>query len=171
MAPRTSRRALLRAASAGIAAGLAGCGSTGAGADDPYGFAVHNRLTARDFERTAELSSPEPVVVHLTVMEIGPDVDDAIFEETVEVPADSSTTVADAFELSTEGPTYAVDARFDPLVEGGLSQPRHRRDGLTVAPDESGAPTANPIPVVIQHADWASGDRLLPIIELHENPV
>jgi hypothetical protein len=178
MAPRTTRRALLRAAGIATAAGLAGCGSTGEPSPTvaregttTYDVEVQNKLTADLFEATEALSGPAPATVTVKVGTLSPG-DEPFFEETTEVATDSTKRFAEAFTVESDGPTYAMSAEFEAFTDDGLSGSRNRKTDLTFAPGER--PRANPVRVVLQSLDpddVEGADGMYPVIGIREKPV
>lgn len=176
MSPQSSRRALLRAASAAMATGMAGCsirrttsesaptpGETAAdgaadGADrqdtpvsEPettYAIVVRNRLEADDFETVSELSGPEPAAVRLRVSTLDPTDEQTLFERSLEVRTGRSKRFAQAFTIRSDGSTYAISARVDPFVQGA---PRAdtRRAGLTLVPGSESELSNNSIAIEV----------------------
>lgn len=177
MSQYLTRRALLGCAGTVVMTGVAGCGlqqtematPTETGGPTTYGISVSNRLEPDDFEQVAELSGPVPVVVHVRVNDLNPDSDQIYFEETAELDTGDTETFPEAFTADPDGPTYAVNATLEPIVEGGLSRDDNRKDGIAFAQGSEDAPAVNPIPVVVRNAPQEDG--LFPNLRVHRNPI
>lgn len=176
MAPRQSRRALLRATALATTGLVAGCSSDdgtepggGTTTEGPttYGIRVNNALTPEQFEGTSELSGPEPATVTVRVSSLAPG-SEPFFERTTTVETGGETTFEEAFTVEPDGPTYAMSAEIEPFVDGGLSRDHNRKGDLTFTPDER--PEANPIRIVIRSLDPDDYDGLYPTVSIHERP-
>lgn len=168
MAPQSSRRALLQSVGAGVIAGLAGCGSNG-GTDTTttaspttYDIELRNQLTAEHFQDSEYFDAPQPAVIYVRVNNVDPNSDTTYFEQTVEVPTNSSKTLTDTFTVEPDGPIYAIAVELEPFTEDGISKPRNRKDGASFAPENR--PQRNPIPVILRHADTPRPYALYPNI-------
>ncbi len=143
------------------AVGVAGCQGGGGGdgsspdtdGETTYGITVENGLSVDDFEGTSELSGPEPAELSLRVN--GLTNDETYFQRTVKVETGATRTFEEAFTVSPDGPTYAMNAQLTPFVGGGLSRQFNRKAGLTFAPDER--PSRNPIEVRLVSIDSQEG--------------
>jgi hypothetical protein len=116
-------------------------------AGQTYGIEIRNRIAEADFENVPGLSGPEPAVIEVRVSNLNPDSEEAYFEEAVELDPGGAETFPDAFTVRPNGPTYAMSARFEPFVQGGLSSDRNRRASRTFIPGGDRMPQRDPISV------------------------
>lgn len=147
MAPQCTRRQVLQTAPAVTVIGVAGC--AGSESERGFGIEIRNELTETDFETTDQIEEPAPVTVHVRVENVDSDQERANFERTTEVPPETTRTFENAFMVLEDSSLYSMGVEMEPLVEGGLSSNRTRRDSHSFTPENR--PERNPIPIIIHN--------------------
>jgi hypothetical protein len=152
MSPSYARRHLLHVAGAAALTGLAGCsfgGSTGTGTGSgSIGFEVRNEITQSDIDQAHQTPDADPVVVHLAVGRVVTDGDnESLYEETVEVAANSKERLRGAFTRPDDGEMYAVNGRFEAIIDA--EHPIQREDGFLLQSGGGGGPIGEFVDVVV----------------------
>lgn len=131
-----------------------------------YGIVVRNQLEPDDFDDVSELSGPKPAIVDLRVSDLAPSDEEAYFETTVELASGESKQFPEAFTVRPDGPTYAMSAKLEPFITGGLSYQDYRRAGLTFRPGGDRVPSVNPIPINVYSVPDSEREGLYPSVTI-----
>lgn len=184
MVPR-SRRALLRASGIALAAGLAGCqlrqraGNESGGGDGDgtpttvapgttFDLVFENKITTKDLERASDLAADTPATVVLRIVENYEEREETIFERTVDLMAEKSQTIEDAFSTRADGPEYIVSAALESFVDpDSQSLPSTHTSAFRFTPGAFGAPTAPRFWVTVHEGEE---DSFRPFITVLDRP-